>query len=514
MRRWIKRVSIGAVIFIIVLIFLIARQFRDRHPGYHVSLDLRPSTNAPLPTLFRAGFGRERINPDLSDERTPVWLAGFHTGRKALGHHDDLWAIAAVLDDGQRRVAMVALDAIGFMHDDIIDVRNQLPPDWRIDYCLITSTHNHSVPDLMGLWGPAFYRSGVDSGYLKRVKASSVSAIGEAVANLQSAQLSLHEIALSPEGLVHDSRQPEVYDPNLRLMVFTTNNSLAGTLITWANHPETAWSGNQEITADFPGFLRNALENGVDYNGKPCLPKHGGIHLYINGAVGGLMTPSPRLTVHDPFRNVDITKPGHDKSRALGHQLALRIHTALKESTGLKQDQPSLSIVAHTIELPLSNPAFYVAGMIGVIQRGHVRAGTMRSEVALLMVGDASILTVPGEIYPELVNGGIVAPDGRDFPISPAELPPLRDMMPGQVKFIFGLANDEIGYIIPKSEWDQKPPYLFGSSKPVYGESVSLGPETAPLLHAAYQKLCAKMRTNTNPAPEESATETTTNGDR
>lgn len=210
------------------------------------------------------------------------------------------------------------------------------------------------------------------------------------------------------------------------------------------------------------------------------------------------MTPSPSLTVHDPFRKMNIAKPGHDKSRALGHQLALRIHTALKESAGLKQDQPSLSILAHTIELPLSNPAFYIAGMIGVIQRGHVRAGTMRSEVALLTVGNASILTVPGEIYPELVNGGIVAPEGRDFPVSPVELPPLRDMMPGQVKFIFGLANDEIGYIIPKSEWDRKPPYLFGSSKPVYGESVSLGPVTAPLLHAAYQKLCAKMQENTN----------------
>jgi len=34
-------------------------------------------------------------------------------------------------------------------------------------------------------------------------------------------------------------------------------------------------------------------------------------------------------------------------------------------------------------------------------------------------------------------------------------------MMKGEYKFVFGLANDEIGYIIPKSEWDEVPPYLY-----------------------------------------------------
>jgi len=69
-------------------------------------------------------------------------------------------------------------------------------------------------------------------------------------------------------------------------------------------------------------------------------------------------------------------------------------------------------------------------------------------------------------------------------------LPPLRALMPGKVKFVFGLANDEIGYIIPKSQWDRKPPYLYDSDRPVYGEINSLGPETAPRLHAAFRALC------------------------
>jgi hypothetical protein len=61
--------------------------------------------------------------------------------------------------------------------------------------------------------------------------------------------------------------------------------------------------------------------------------------------------------------------------------------------------------------------------------------------------------------------------------------------MPGRMKFVFGLANDEIGYIIPKSQWDREPPYLYGSEKPVYGEINSVGPETASLIHAALREL-------------------------
>jgi hypothetical protein len=87
------------------------------------------------------------------------------------------------------------------------------------------------------------------------------------------------------------------------------------------------------------------------------------------------------------------------------------------------------------------------------------------------------------------VNGGIESPEGADFGIEPVEVPPIREFLPGKVKFIVGLANDEIGYIVPKSEWDQKKPYLYNAERPVYGEINSLGPETAPLLHQMLKEL-------------------------
>ena len=86
-------------------------------------------------------------------------------------------------------------------------------------------------------------------------------------------------------------------------------------------------------------------------------------------------------------------------------------------------------------------------------------------------------------LFPEIVNGGVVSPPGQDFAIAPLEVPPLRSFMQGQFKFVLGLANDEIGYIIPKSEWDEKPPYLYNDDESPYGEENSIGPEAAPIVY-------------------------------
>ena len=74
----------------------------------------------------------------------------------------------------------------------------------------------------------------------------------------------------------------------------------------------------------------------------------------------------------------------------------------------------------------------------------------------------------------------------------PLEIPAIRDLMHGRVKLLFGLANDELGYIIPKSEWDTQPPYLFGADHAPYGEVNSVGPNLAFQLHSAFRELVGK----------------------
>lgn len=112
-----------------------------------------------------------------------------------------------------------------------------------------------------------------------------------------------------------------------------------------------------------------------------------------------------------------------------------------------------------------------------------------RSEIAFWKLGPASFLHHPGELYPEIADGGIEVPDGQDFNIGPQEIPPLREIMTGDFKFITGLSNDMIGYIIPISQWDADPPYTFGNQRSPYGEINSLGPHTGPILYSGLKRL-------------------------
>ena len=491
-----RRIFILGLGFALLLILALGVRsyfaFRDRLPGYSLSLNLDGRKSQADPRSLRVGFARVKINPDLSNPKRPVYIAGFSQNRKATAIHDDLWAIACVVDDGYSRLGMVALDAIGFFNDDVVQVRRLLAADWKLDYAVLCSTHNHSTPDLMGLWGPSPLHSGVDPGYKAQVIAACVAALGDAVTNLQPARLAMHEIPCPSENLVRDSRKPEVFDPDIRVLHFVnpTNTTTIGTVVGWANHPETPWSRNTEITSDFCGYLRDALERGVEVDGKKVVPGLGGVHLYFNGAVGGLMTTSPGVNVHDPYLGKDFQTPSHEKARAVGYQLVSRILPRLTAADVAFVDKAPLSIRARTIEIPLANNLYLVGGLLGLVDRGYVRWRTLRSEVALLTIGEASIACVPGELYPEIVNGGIEKPEGGDFQIQPVEIPPLRELMPGRVKFLFGLANDEIGYLVPKTQWDQKPPFTYAGKKGPYGEVNSCGPDAAGRVHAGLAELC------------------------
>lgn len=465
--------------------------FRDRNPGYSLSIDIDGSKARNEPRALRAGFARGKINPTIGDPARPVWMAGFSNGKAATAIHDDLWAVATVIDDGHTRVGLVVIDAIGFFHDDVATVRRAVSAASKLDYTIVCSTHNHSTPDLMGLWGSSPFVCGVDPVYRDHVIASAAKALDDAAGALQPVRMETYEIPTPPDGLVTDTRKPDVFDSDLRVMLFRATNgpTVLGSITGWGNHPETPWSKNTEITADFPGVLRAALEDGVSDNGALKLPGLGGIHVFVNGCVGGLMTTHPSVTVRDPFLQRDFKEPSHDKTRALGRQLARRILDRVSLGNTPAIPNPHWTVRARTLEVPLDNPNFLLATYLGVLKRGHSHWKKFRTEVAVLTLGDASMVCIPGEIYPELVNGGVEQPEGADFGIPPLEVPPIREMLPGRVKFVFGLANDEIGYILPRSQWDTQPPYTYGKSGAPYGEVNSVGPQTAQVLHEAIREL-------------------------
>lgn len=478
---------------------------RDKHPGYSIDLTIRAGQENPLKAGFAArtitpryfepwhdADGNARYEPKKGDTYEDTngngkfdthWIAGFGNKVATNGVHDDIWARTMVIDDGNTRLAIVALDVIGFFHPMLIEIREMLPPETGITYLSMSATHTHEAPDLMGLWGKSPLKSGVNKEWKEYVKKQIVESVVEAVNALRPATLQFSQNLTDGMVTLTDTREPHVYDHGLRMMqaVDKETGTTLGTLIQWANHPETLWSRNLLITSDFPHFIREAVEKGV-YNGDTLVEEGvGGITLYVNGAVGGLMTTHATTGVKDPFSDTTYVDPSFDKARAQGDTLGLIILRTMKNHP-VQVEEAGINLRAKTFRLALDNSLFRLAALIGLMDADMSGWMKKRTEAAAWSIGPASFLTVPGEIYPEIVNGGIDALPGRDFEIEPRETPPLRALMDKEFRFVMGLTNDEIGYIIPQSQWDVKPPFVY-REKAYYGEENSLGPHTAPNLY-------------------------------
>ncbi len=504
-----KRLTIILSLLGIIIIGLVGWGYihlKDRHPGYEVSLNIEGGE--PI-EYYRIGFSAQSITPPITDTWTDIdqnakyepnkgdtyedingngtfdayWIAGFGKKRAAAGVNDSLWARAMVIDDGKNRFAWVVLDAIGFGHDDVVRVRKLIPEDVGITYTTVISTHTHQSPDLVGLWGPTYLGTGINKEYMEMVQMQAATAVIEAVSNIQPAKLFIAEDLAGAIPLVNDSRKPYVLDPGLRVLqaVDTSTQNTLGSVIVWANHPETVWSKNLMISSDFSHYVRDNVEQGVFHSDSLIRSGIGGISLYINGAIGGLMTTDPKHPIQDPFEDTTYLEPSFEKVRAQGQHLALLALSALDSAQMI--DPVTLTLKAKTLLLPLDNPIFRLGAFLGVLNRGMSGWMKLRTEVGFWKMGTLSCIQVPGEIYPEIVNGGIEAPLGQDFEMNPLETPPLRSLMKEPYTMVFGLANDLIGYIIPQSEWDNEKPYLYGDERETYGEINSVGPETAPRIY-------------------------------
>ncbi len=501
----------------IVLIGIGIYNVRDRKSGYDYTKTI---TSPELPIV--AGFSKKTINPVLIDtwvdadgdarynpdkgdtfidknnngEFDAVYLAGFHQNRPAQGFHDSLWSRVMVLKNDKIKIGIAVIDAIGFGNDQIANIRAKVQESTDFDYIAVMSTHDHESPDVIGIWGAGIFKSGIQDEYVSHIVDQTALALIEADAKAEPASITFaQDTSDRLKFLVDDSRKPHVFDPGLRLMkvVSQASNKTLGTIVSWANHPETLWSKNIQITSDFPHYIRKGVEEGVSQNDSTFAEGIGGVALYINGAIGGLMHTSPRFSIPDIQTDTAYKEATFAKAEAQGNHVAMLALDLLKDSTLQTYSSASHDIISKTLYLPVANNKFKLASLFGVLDKGYSSWFTSRSEVAVWKMGPASFIFVPGEIYPEIVNGGIEHPPGGDYDIDPVEIPPLRDLMPGEYKFVFGLANDMIGYIIPKSHWDDEPPYLYLDERETYGETNSLGPETAPILHSELKGLMEQL---------------------
>jgi len=437
---------------------------------------------------FSVGFGEANVTPVLG--KKPVYLAGFGENRRATKVHDPIMARAVVLADGNEKIALVSVDVVGLFHQSVERVRASVH---GFRYVLVAATHNHEGPDTLGLWGPSPLQSGVDPAYLRKLEEGCVDAIKAADAARQPAMASIG--TASDPTLLRDSRQPIVLHDELVAVQFLHAKSRKplGVLVQWNNHPEALDSKNTEVTADFPHFVVKHLSES-----QKCPVT------YFTGTVGGLMT-TLRLSVKDK-NGKELADGTFEKADRYGQQVAELAEKALQRAGPVAL--APFTIRASKILVPVRNKLYHLAFQFGTLDRpmyawdGNptpkelkptkdiTKPVAIQTEMGYLKLGELEVAVIPGEIYPELVLGKVQDPvdPGADFLNAPIE-PAIYGQLKSKRRMIVGLGNDEIGYLIPKRQWDEKPPFCYGLKKPQYGEENSVGPEAAPIICATFKAL-------------------------
>jgi hypothetical protein len=377
-----------------------------------------PPAAAAAPALD-AGYARVDITPLHAE-----WVGPAVSGKR-FQVHDPLYARCAVFGRGDLRIAIVGADLFGLMKTDVDPIEARLRAA-GISHLVLAMAHNHTAPDSLGVYGhyPAEYvehlKERIYQGVLEAARGL------RPVASLRAASDELPLDGARVEGLFRNARNPGLVDPQIdAVQALDRDGKPIVTLVHFACHVEGLDSGRVEPTADFPGYLCDALDRDI-----------GARAVFLNGAIGGMVSGDSKARTHE-------------EARRTGERLAQEVERILKFA--VEPAEARFSIERYPIEVPLTNVKF--ALLAKSTGRRPLPRGRIASELIYLRLGEAEVVTIPGELLPEL-----------SFEI--------QERMDGYPRMILGLVNDELGYILPGSE--------FTSGE--YEEGMSVGPAIGPMV--------------------------------
>ncbi len=379
---------------------------------------------------FMVGAAEAPVNPPV-----PSFIAGHTQNRKFTGIRDSLFVKAVVVSSGDSNITILTVDCIGLLYPQLQEIRKIISQEAKsinASHIVLSSTHTHAGPDVVGLWGPDLMHSGADSNYIRFLVKTAAQQIITAWNNRKKSKAVYGEGSFG-EGWVYNISEPSELDRSVTTLQFidNTGKSLA-TLTNFACHPTFVDAIHHEVSADYPqGFYRKMNQ------------ALGGVNLFIQGSIGGWVQPEnePQTFEQAYFR---------------GMELAAKTISLLQKSKPLKGN--SLVFSSRIFGLPVENAGFIQLSQAGVINRKIDKVVT--TEIAWFSMGNAQFATHPGETVPAM------------------SIASKKMMKAGGPKFVMGLSMDALGYILK--------PSFFDSTRNIphskYLCSMSVGPKTSAIV--------------------------------
>ena len=379
---------------------------------------------------FRAGIAVRNVTPD---PLLPV-VGGIGPGAPVTNKAGDLTVRALVLEEGKVRVAIVSSDFLGFpsILGDRVRAAVKSVPGTNI---LIGATHTHSAPDCYGF--PDGKGGTVsDPKYLEKVCRSMVEAIEEAAGHSQPVKLKIGTGEAKGK-IAYNYYADELYDPRCSVIqAIDPSGKPLATLINYAIHPEVLGPRSGLCSPDLIGPLYDEIT-----------AKGGGIGIFMNSAQGGMVTADTRT----PNKGERNSWAECERIGTLLADEALRIIAGAPD-----QSAPTLFCAARTISFPVDSPEMRMVMKAMAAHGGPAAADSIQAQINVVNIGNAQILTIPGEALP---NIGYY----------------LKRKMHGENNLLFGLTNDAYGYIMTKEDFNSFKRYA-------YITRTSLGERTGEIL--------------------------------
>lgn len=495
-----------------------AGESENFYEGMDMFLD-EPDENAK----WYLGFGKASMVPEnLRDGSKEYYTGGYFT-QKINGVFDDQGANAVALTDnsGRGTVVMVTIDGIGVCNDDVRSIRAEAERKLSeegitsdIAAINIGSTHCHTVIDTQGFGLEPLIRTvfqnlfsflpfvektrSIDPEFHELMVDGASDAIVEAYRNMEAGELYYFETAgigrsernnnyMDDEyGYIFNKRYDmEGYQHVIACFKFVPDNadSKPTVLANLGGHPTTIDRATKLLSADFPNFIEEKM-NESDMN-----------FAFIQGAQSPISINKGGVETEEIINEVDAeiaedpTVEDYRNAKEIGYEFARLIIEAEKNVEKVK---PVINVRMSEVTIPLEYGLMELGAVSGLLGMTTVRdksspsGYSIISEVGYLELGtDIVMLTVPGELIPQLVYGNVVDKTqsylGTDWEYDyTAEL-----VGEDKTVLVMGLCNDAVGYIIPDNDyapfiadslWNtEMGEKLFGKPQRHYEEMLSAG---------------------------------------
>lgn len=404
---------------------------------------------------LRAGYGEADLLAPAGGS-----MPGYFGDRKAVGVLDPLLAKAVVLQRGETRGALVALDLIGLNAPEVAVCRAAVAQRTGIpgSNVWIHATHTHT-----GAMVPRFFTSDaetiaadvyvgeVDGVWAARTLPAQVAtAVASAASQLRAGPVDLAE-RVAPglafyrrfrmkDGAIRTNpgkRNPEIdrpngeADPTLTVLRFHAAKAL---VVIFGLHPDSV--GGTRYSADYPAYLTERVrkELGAEW----------GV-LFLNAACGDI-------------NHIDVASAepqgGIEEARRIGGALGEATLAALGASMPLEVDalsfaRRSVPALLRTVpedevreaqrllkEEPEKARSFNGLFAPAALVLGRTKDREQAAEIAAMRLGPMGLVGMPGEFFVELAR--IIQ---HDSPLDPTR--------------VIGLTNGSLGYIPHRAAYEE-----------------------------------------------------------